>query len=321
MGDSVCLGDEVYIEGKYKLSDILLKLRCSKDKKLLGGGEENEGMVGVDEFEGMLGGCSSEMTSDLVINVFVVCGFFGDRLNLGLMYEQYGKKMGGSEENRLRKDGGYVMEYNPLSRKGVEMKEKKTFFNCVMLSFNMDGVNISCKIFENGKFQLNGCKRYGDCFRMSDIVFRILCSYKGISENRLELRDIKLGMINSGFTFVDKEGNARELNREKITDLLNRNGWKDGGNWRFAIYQTGKKYHGIKATYWTEEACNFWKNINVYIENKGYKIPETVYGQVSVLIFRTGKVILTGAKSISHIRDAYRCFVDLARKNEKEFFS
>ena len=328
MTDIVEIGNETYINN-IKISDLIKQLK-SKNKKKIGSKSELK-LLDVDNFNNILNTIQTDnlIASPLKINVFVVCADLNVNFNLSSLYAEYLEKSSGFSDDETEKESknenkepeGYIMKYNPECKKGKKIT-KNQFFNCLTISFNINKIKISCKIFDNGKLQINGCKEYKDCFNIPKIIYNIIDTYKDVCIDKkdfdnFKLTDIKLGMINSGFHF-QKNGKPQCINRELLTNIINNNTWDKGGNWRIGIFQTGKKYHGIKAPFWIDETVDFWKIFNPYIRKEGMEIPETVYGQCSVLIFRTGKVIITGSKCITHIKAAYEALVKIA--NEHNIF-
>ena len=62
------------------------------------------------------------------------------------------------------------------------------------------------------------------------------------------------------------------------------------------------------------------ENLNWNVEQAHTKIPKKTNGQVTVLIFRSGSVSITGAKNTIELYEAYREIVKVVEENRKEIF-
>lgn len=173
-------------------------------------------------------------------------------------------------------------------------KPKTYFYNQVTIDIritNNDTLKldneprINIKIFKNGTIQLSGCKTINNTnIVLNKLIFR-LKEIKAILENNIiiekffidshdtiEITDFNIYMINTNYTL------SMLIDREKLYNLLLK-----------------KK---IKAVY---EPCIRACVIIKYVPPTN-NIEEK---EVSIFIFQEGNIIITGARSISHILSAY----------------
>ena len=257
--------------------------------------------------------CKDDFASDLKISVFVVCASLNSLINLKVLLDMY------HDDN----DGSFKLEYNSKSKKSKKPKKKgeDSFYNSLKITTQIKGNNVSGKIFPNGNLQIAGCKSIEMCHRVPLLIKEFIYDYFPCikTPSMYKLTNAKIGMINSQFKF------GNDINQNILKDVINRNNWENG-NWRFATYQPSK-YPGINAKYWSDLAVNNYKTwlANQLEEQKKAKekgleftmknYPKKVDGQVAVFIFRSGNTIITGAKTIGDIKNAYDCLVKLVRDN------
>lgn len=301
----------------------------------------------VVEFNNVLGSIKTEdgFATPLSVSVFVICGSLNSHINLEKLLELYEK-----DED---KDGSMIVSWNPKSKKsskipkvilennkirrrsfGTDEKwvacknfdedededyqyqylddsgewvdydphEFKSFYNSLKIETKIGDNNISAKIFKNGKIHITGCRTIEIVHRVPYIFKNYLEEYYPGCINDLEsytLYDQTICMINT-LTNLN-----REIDRDGLKDVINSNTIFDGGNWRSATRP--KRHQGVIARYLTDKAKEKYKNKD--------NLPCKVEGQVTVIVFRSGKVIITGAKSLEDIKEAYNGIVSIVRDN------
>jgi len=167
-------------------------------------------------------------------------------------------------------------------KKNKKSKRGNTFYNQIMLNVDIGEKKINVKVFKNGTLHMTGLKKKKHGKKIIEIMKKELEKiYTLVSEtcveNKSQLQVVKkmpivfekitIHMINSSFNSYIK------INREKLyTILLNRD-----------IF------------------CTFEPCIHAAVNVK-YDCCKKC---VTILIFQTGKVIITGAKKIKHLKKTY----------------
>jgi len=164
--------------------------------------------------------------------------------------------------------------------------KKKIFLNQVTLIVLMNGAKINVKLFKNGSIQITGCKNLYHIFNALILIFNKLKIVKAIYNNKkkiiedkpftnfndfLDIRNIthfKMAMINTNFYL------PFNINIYTFCDILNK--------------------QNIYATIGVKHKCVDTK----YINNETKKV-------ISIYIFESGSVIITGANQCDDIIDAY----------------
>lgn len=161
-----------------------------------------------------------------------------------------------------------------------------------------DVPKINMKLFKNGSIQMSGCKSIKN---INFALNKLICRLKEIKakrenginyekpfiedSNNITVKDFKIDMINSNYQV------AMQLDRDKLFNLLLK-----------------KK---IKSSY---EPCIRACVIIKYIplrENSEQK-------EVSVFVFQKGNIIITGARSKSHIDSAYNYINEILLSHKDE---
>jgi hypothetical protein len=197
-------------------------------------------------------------------------------------------------------------------KKKVEGK-KDRFFNCVMFYMQCGFEKpVHIKIFQNGSLQLSGVQTI-DMEKIEEIVECILILVQEASEefpniitvNSDQIGDVKITMINSNFKISPDP--KWKINQKQLQSIINENyRIEHGGCWT-GVTKT-EKYPGLNAKY-IYKGC---------LDDYDPHSKKKVNGQVTVLIFRSGSIIITGYSVWDHGIEAYNEIVEVIRSNFEE---
>ena len=218
------------------------------------------------------------------------------------------------EKNYPMKDKLIRFIYKPNSKKSKEKKKKgeDSFYNSVQIKFKHKESNIDAKVFPNGILQIAGSRTIEVANEVPVKVMNIIKKYAKDSTDiqKLKPEKIKIEMLNTNFKFNNL------IYQEFLKDRINEESFNKGGEWRVASFDP-VRYSGIKAQHWMPDTIERWtEKLKKPPTNKKKRhiIPKKVAGQTAVLIFRSGNVIITGAKSVNQLKQAYDCIVELVRR-------
>jgi TATA-box binding protein (TBP) (component of TFIID and TFIIIB) len=196
------------------------------------------------------------------------------------------------------------VSYNPGSKKSKIKKKKGTdsFYNSFDIKISivdretMKFSNISIFIFPNGKVKAAGIKTINTINLMINEIIQIINYVPGTTESpeTLVAENIKIHMICSDFKIkpLKEEPDGWCLKQEELKNLLVSNGYS-------ATFSALSRYPGINLKYPS-------------------KIEKTK--NISLLIFRSGSIIITGAKHIDDIIDAYLFIINIIKENKTLFY-
>lgn len=204
------------------------------------------------------------------------------------------------------KHGYTVKTILPEKKKRKNSIEKKVFYNQLTFIVSVgNDKNVNIKIFSNGKVQMTGCKSRGDIkIGMKKLIQKIADVDEDpaifCAGDKLNFNEPKIEMINSNFA------TGFHMNLKKLYYILD------------DIFRKNTDKI-ISVRY---EKC-IYPGINLKLANldeitKPYK---NKHGQlrydkkISVFIFGSGNIIITGANNTEQIETAYKYVNDVIEKN------
>jgi len=232
-------------------------------------------------------------------------------------------------------DGIFTIKYlgnvKSLKKQKKKKKKSKAFQNQMTVEIKPDlkeypNSKISVKIFKNGSIQMSGIKNITACNTVLNKLINILKQELGIivdgkivdikfvdNPDNILVKNFKIDMINSGFKM------SYEINRKNLYNILLEKNVESrfepaihaGVNIKFYP----KKEEEILTAGLSGEIDNILLdtmkvNIKTKLEKK--KGPK----KVSIFVFESGNVIITGAKNISHILQSYSYIYNFLEDNK-----
>jgi TATA-box binding protein (TBP) (component of TFIID and TFIIIB) len=240
--------------------------------------------------------CKGKIENDikwttLNISTMTICFNFTQVINLTLLKERLPKSL--------------TVNYNPGSRKSKVPKKKGTdsFYNSFDIKItiidhenNKTSSNISIFIFPNGKAKAAGIKTINTINLLLDELIEIVKYIPESVENpeTLKIENMKIQMICSDFKIkpVKEDSDGWCIKQEELKNILVK--------------------QNLSATF---SALSRYPGINLKIES----IIEPGK-QVSLLIFRSGSIIITGGKNAKDISNCYNYIVNVIRENSNVLF-
>jgi TATA-box binding protein (TBP) (component of TFIID and TFIIIB) len=239
-----------------------------------------------------------KIPKDILISTMTITCKLGTNINL----ENVAKYIDLNLDGIISIKYGCLTEYSELTRSLIEKKKKKkkgkkksNFFNQATMEIKPnDNKAINVKLFKNGSIQMTGCKSIKNAYEILVILINNLKVEKAViiddeivekkyitNIEDIKIFDFKVVMINSNFTV------NYSIDREQLYNIL--------------------KKEGVTCTY--EPCIHACVNIkfNCKSDNK----------QISIFVFQSGAIIITGANNTTHILSAY----DYITKKLKENYS
>lgn len=192
-------------------------------------------------------------------------------------------------EIKSSKGRKYIKGYTPKSKKG-------NFFNQTTITMRVEeNKYINIKLFKNGSIQMTGCRDLNHAnIVINKLIYklgeRLIVENKEVTfveePKNLSVSKFKIDLINSNF------GINYNINREQLYNILT----KDG------VFCRLSSIH----------AC-----VNIKFKSKTLDDQETnTETLVSIFVFQTGNIIITGAKKAKQVKDAYNYIVHFLNKNK-----
>lgn len=172
----------------------------------------------------------------------------------------------------FQKLGSIIVRHKGSKFRGFEWKMKETaFYNQVTIGYEDLYSRKSIKLFPNGSIQVAGCSDLFDCRRILRQLSFILRSVLGLDKN-IEMGDIGVKMINTNFSLNSS------VNLKMVIDAFSRSKLRT-----FKVAFDPDRYSAVKVK---------------FTPGEGMK-------QVTASIFRTGRIIVTGAQTLTEIAESY----------------
>jgi TATA-box binding protein (TBP) (component of TFIID and TFIIIB) len=193
---------------------------------------------------------------------------------------------------------GFKGESSKIKRKTRKVEKKKTtFFNQVTLHVYCSKI-VNVKLFNNGKIQMTGLKYVNHASLVLDKLIPIIklidstSEHTILSNNNIEYNPINIVLINSGFNIGFKV--KRDLLHRYIVD--------EG---MYSSYEPCI-YPGVNIKYYynennTDGICN----CSLPCNGKGSSCGDGNCKRVTIAVFNSGEIIITGAREIKQLEIAY----------------
>jgi TATA-box binding protein (TBP) (component of TFIID and TFIIIB) len=233
--------------------------------------------------------------------------------NLGIVYVEYGNKKSDTIQKGSSKKKKNIVD-------GIAGKTRKRFDNQVTIVYKYllkdtdTIITVNCKIFKNGNVQMTGL-RYID--HGKEIVNYLITLIKNIYEKdkrivkdiqKLENTNHRIRLINCDFR------TGIEIKRDKLYKTI-LNEYKTICTYEPCIYP------GVKVQYW-------WNKHNTHndgacyckqkCDGKGIGIGDGQCKKITIAVFQSGCIIITGGQTLEQIDDSYKFICDCIRNNLDE---
>ena len=239
----------------------------------------------------------------------------------GVVYAEYGN----NKHDRISK--GTHVRKNAVRKHTKKAESTKRFDNSVTLLLRISmGNEINVKLFKNGKVQMTGVKTENDGHRVlqhvTDLVTRVhnnVCDKEGTNNSMVKdidtLRpsDLSIHLINSDF----------KVNMEIRRDLLYRLLIED-----YSVICTYEPciYPGVKIQYYLNRNSNNTHSIHKpgqctcvdgVCNGKGDGFTTTNCKKITISVFQSGCVLITGVTRKEHIDIGYDFIVGVLKRHEQ----
>ena len=220
-----------------------------------------------------------------------------------IKYIEYGKNPPKGESVKKIK--------NP--RKNTIVKEKKFFYNQLTMHVLKDKI-VNVKVFNNGRIQMTGLKTKQQGIDIMNIFIDYLLKIdpenleKIVDNTSPEIKDSQIVLINSDFDIKYK------INRELLHRMIISMNY-------YSSYEP-TIYPGVNIKYCFNESnpddgickCSVPCNGKGKVNSDGIKCCK----RITIAVFNSGKIIITGGQSYHHLNTAYEFITNLIETNKKE---
>lgn len=237
----------------------------------------------------------NKLPKNILISTMTITCKLGTKINLENVAKYVDLNMDGIRSIRYSDDPDCTRILVEKKKKTKKGKIKKSFFNQATLEIKpTENKAINVKLFKNGSVQMTGCKSIKNAYEILSIIINqlkiekavlidgVITDKKFITDlDNLKISEFNIVMINSNFTV------NYSIDREALYKIL--------------------IAEGTTCTY--EPCIHACVNIKHHckIDNK----------KISIFVFQSGAIIITGANNTDHIISAYEYINEKLKVNYK----
>ena len=189
-----------------------------------------------------------------------------------------------------------------LEKKTRKKKEKRTFYNQATIHIYHTNKVVNVKLFNNGKVQMTGLKYQKQGIEVLNIIKDIFMKdydIEFLDKEKLDIKDYDIVLINSDFDI--KYSINRESLHRKIIDI--------------GLYSTYEPcmYPGVNIKYYFNNNNNKSGicKCNEKCNGKGKGCGNGDCKRVTIAVFASGKIIITGGRSNEQLVDSYNFITNI----------
>jgi TATA-box binding protein (TBP) (component of TFIID and TFIIIB) len=253
------------------------------------------------------GSVGTTINLDILYEHLTLIDYDNSSISEGFIYIEFGKKKSDSYYR------GFHKKLTITRRKKVEAKR---FDNqaTVVLRLTTDNVQhyVNCKVFRNGNIQMTGLK---NTEQGKYVVQCIIDELKLIASSKdtnvvgnvadMVVTKYQIRLINSDFRV------GFNIKRDKLNKIIQEEG---------AVYSSYEPciYPGVKVQYNYNEASRTRDGIchcASMCNGKGCGNGDGQCKKITIAVFQSGCVIITGAQAIAQIEEAYDYIVDILKEH------
>lgn len=212
----------------------------------------------------------------------------------GILYVEYGEKYGSQKYKGFHKKLTIARRRKPAARR---FDNQVTILVRLVNGDKTELTNI--KVFKNGNVQMTGLKTPAQGYRALEYVIGFMKQNPVITSNQTpSINNFQLRLINSDFTI------GFEVKRDKLHKILSKVYSGTFSTYEPCIYPGVKIQFNYNHSHPTSPFDGVCKCVNP-CNGKGSAYGDGGCKKVTIAIFQSGSVIVTGARSYDQLESAY----------------
>lgn len=256
---------------------------------------------------GSIGKNVGEVYLDVLFQVVPIISLLDDKYGFVYMIDKQGKDFKGILPKKEKKT-----QKGPMTTE--EQFKKRRFDNAISGYFKLrDHYYPSVKIFKNGTIQMTGVKTIEDGKLLNTQIYKVIQEIGIVhptivkDSTKIECGEFCVRLINSDFS-INYNIRRKDLHHLLISDLYN----------NVSSFQPGT-YPGVKLQYfWNKESIkhNGICGCKEKCFGKGIGYGDGKCKKITVSIFESGKILITGAIEFQQIDEAYQYICNILQKHQ-----
>jgi TATA-box binding protein (TBP) (component of TFIID and TFIIIB) len=213
-----------------------------------------------------------------------------------------------------------IVDNESLKKQGKQTKKKENenFYNSCSIIVKA-GVNDKCvniKLFNNGKITMTGSKKESDGYNSCCILLNELKKEKVCFLNNEELNYDDINVVDYDITMINSDFNTNfKIDLISLLTILNE---KDEN--LFTKFNP-EKYRGLIIGFYWNKRKDFQNGIcacHCRCNGKGNGEGEGKCKKITISIFKSGSVIITGGRMIKQLEDSYKFINNIFKEHFKD---
>ena len=250
---------------------------------------------------------NTSKSTEIQISTMTICCYLDELIDLQLLYTQYTAPYNINIQNfnthcsKLNMFDIIGCKYSTFPNKGYFKKNSNSsFYNSASLNiFIHKDKQINFKIFKNGKIQITGIPKQDIAKKCIDAFITYIYKQKLIN-SMIHYNNFRTVLINSDYFC------GIQINRDNLFKIMTQ-------KLNLIVSYESENYPGVKFAY-------FYNTKNIGTQHDGKCVCETkckgkgkssllenMCKRITIAIFQSGKIIITGANSLEQIHHAYNC--------------
>lgn len=253
------------------------------------------------------GGVNSIINLEVLYNQ--LCLIHHEETNDGFIYIEYGRK----KSDTIHR--GYNRKHNITRRKKVEAKRFDNQATIIYKhAFQGKQHFVNVKVFKNGNIQMTGIKQFDQCTTIIDKLIHEIRIIYNIDSSIVESLD-NIQNVNNKIRLINSDFRAGiDIKRDKLYKLL---------QCTYGVFCSYEPciYPGAKVQFYWNEIHNKQDGVckcTGPCSGKGAGSGDGECKKITIAVFQSGCIIITGAQTHQQIDDAYKFICKVLQDNIEE---
>jgi len=238
---------------------------------------------------------SELLSTKLKISTITLCCSFNSEVDLDNFYTFY----------------NLSIKYTPKTKNTAKKEKTSSFYNSLLMNIGVKyqrKISVSVKFFPNGKIQVAGLQTIEACAYCVRKIYKRLLN-TGSFKDTPKITDNRIVMVNSDFKI------NKNIFQDKLCEILSNYHISNNGNILQIIFQPSK-YPAINTKLLpNSRTLDYKKHYETYGLRKKFE------GIISLLIFRSGSIIITGGKELINYLEIYSLILSILEDNKNILYS
>ena len=245
-----------------------------------------------------------EINKNLRVSTMTLVSKISTNINLSKLYEHINI----SDHIKFIEYGDKPTKGEPYNKKKKKKDKKNYFYNQITIHVMLDKF-VNVKMFNNGRIQMTGLKSRENGINIINIIIKEIQKLSEEKKSEIVDNDI-IEILNTDIVLINSDFDIKsKINNEILQRIIIENGY-------YSSYEP-LIYPGVNIKYYfnPERQNNGICNCDRQCDGKG---KNGLCKKVTIAVFNSGKIIITGWQKIEHLNTAYDFITNLINEKKEE---